>query len=333
MKKFTFILSFLICSQLHAQDVHFSQFFAAPLITNPANTGNFDGSVRIGLNYRDQWGSVTVPYRTFSAYADAGIQPKKASNRFGIGVYAFNDQAGDGVLNTNKVLLSAAYHIGYNDKSTWRLAMGLTGGFVQKSVDISKLTFDSQWNDFEFDEGLSNNELPTTNLIEYADIGAGALLTIMPYEGERYVIGFSASHINEPKETFFDNNNTVGIKYTATAGGFFAAGGIASFQPQVYVSTQNSASEIIAGTNVSIPMNVEGNPYNSIFVGGWYRVKDAFWIVGGAQIDKLTISISYDLNISKLRTASGTLGGFELAAAYIFGSKSKKDPLKCPAYQ
>jgi len=334
MNKCITILFCLICSQIiHAQDVHFSQFFAAPLITNPANTGNFDGSVRVGLNYRDQWGSVTVPYKTFSAYADAGIQPKKAANRFGIGVYAFNDQAGDGVLNTNKIFLSTAYHLGYNDNSNWRLAIGLNGGFVQKTVDIAKLTFDSQWNDFEFDEGLSNNELPTTDLLEYVDIGAGALLTIMPYEGERYILGFSAQHINEPQESFFENDNTVGIKYTATAGGFFAAGGIASFQPQLYVSTQNSALEIIAGTNVSIPMNAENNPYNSVFVGGWYRVKDAFWIVGGAQIDKLTFSMSYDLNLSRLRTASNTLGGFEMAIAYIFGSKTKKDPLKCPAYQ
>lgn len=334
MKKLCVILFCWVTSyHVYAQDVHFSQFFAAPLITNPANTGNFDGTVRIGLNYRDQWGSVTVPYRTFSAYSDVAIQPKKTVNRFGVGVYAFNDQAGDGILNTNKIFLSTAYHLGYTKNSTWRFAMGLTGGFVQKSVDINRLTFDSQWNDFEFDQALSNNELPTTNLIEYVDLGAGALLTIMPYEGERYVFGFSVNHINEPKETFFDNDNTVAIKYTATAGGFFAAGGIASFQPQVYVSTQNSALEIIAGTNVSIPMNAEENPYNSIFVGGWFRLQDAFWVVAGAQVDKLTFSLSYDLNVSKLRTASNTLGGFELAAAYIFGSKTKKDPLKCPAYQ
>ena len=50
-------------------------------------------------------------------------------------------------------------------------------------------------------------------------------------------------------------------------------------------------------------------------------------------MDKVTVSLSYDLNLSRLRGASGSLGGFEIAAAYIFGNKVKKDPLKCPAYQ
>ena len=50
---------------LQAQDVHFSQFYAAPLLVNPAQTGNFSGTARVGANYRDQWGSITVPYRTF----------------------------------------------------------------------------------------------------------------------------------------------------------------------------------------------------------------------------------------------------------------------------
>ncbi|HMZ89019.1 MAG TPA: type IX secretion system membrane protein PorP/SprF, partial [Chitinophagales bacterium] len=64
------VVAFWICclcaSVTYAQDIHFSQFFAAPILVNPANTGNFIGSARIGLNYRDQWGSVTIPYRTFS---------------------------------------------------------------------------------------------------------------------------------------------------------------------------------------------------------------------------------------------------------------------------
>ena len=85
MKKLLVICCCILFAQIvQAQDIHFSQFYAAPMLTNPANTGNFTGSVRLGLNYRDQWGSVTVPYKTFSAYADAGIQPKKAVNVSGL---------------------------------------------------------------------------------------------------------------------------------------------------------------------------------------------------------------------------------------------------------
>ncbi len=331
-----FVISFLVCVLLQngmAQDVHFSQFFAAPLLTNPANTGNFDGSMRLGLNYRDQWASVTIPFKTFSMYADGGIQPKKAVNRLGLGFVAFNDQAGDGALTTNKIYFSSAYHIGFTEKDAWRLAIGVTAGLVQKSFDINKLTFGTQWNDFQFDPNIISNETASTEILDYVDLGIGTLLTIIPYEGQRFTFGAAAWHINEPEETFFNNSNTVGIKYTATVGGFFATEGIASFQPQIYVSTQKKSLEIIAGTNVSIPVNAEENPYNSIFIGGWYRYNDAVWIVGGAQLNHLTVSASYDLNVSKLNTASNSLGGFEIAIAYVFNKHSDKSPLRCPAYE
>ncbi|HET7000972.1 MAG TPA: type IX secretion system membrane protein PorP/SprF, partial [Puia sp.] len=44
---------------LKAQDLHFSQWFNEPLLTNPANTGFIpDADYRLGANYRNQWSSV-----------------------------------------------------------------------------------------------------------------------------------------------------------------------------------------------------------------------------------------------------------------------------------
>ncbi|MCB9047123.1 MAG: type IX secretion system membrane protein PorP/SprF [Chitinophagales bacterium] len=56
---------------VQAQDVHFTQFNAAPLILNPAFTGNFDGKMRASAIYRDQWRSVTVPFKTIAISVDA----------------------------------------------------------------------------------------------------------------------------------------------------------------------------------------------------------------------------------------------------------------------
>lgn len=316
---------------VQAQDVHFSQFFAAPMYYNPAQTGNFSGDVRLGANYRDQWGSVTVPYRTFSVYADAGIQPKKAVNRFGIGVLAMNDQAGDGVLTTNKLLLSAAYHIGYTDQDAVRFAVGLQGGVVQKSFDLAQLYFDNQWNDFTFDQNIASLETGVQQQLSYTDLGLGALLTLIPYEDQRYMLGASIMHVNEPVESFYGGTNQVGMRLTATAGGFFAVNGMATVQPQIMISTQKKAMEIVGGANFSMPMGGDGTE-SALFAGAWMRVGDAMWIVGGLQTGKFTASISYDINISRLSTASNLSGGLELAAVYLFGSDHKRDPLKCPTY-
>jgi type IX secretion system PorP/SprF family membrane protein len=327
------LVAMLLSFTSWGQDVHFSQFYASPLLVNPANTGNFNGILRIGGNYRDQWGSVTIPYRTFSFYIDGAIQPKKAFNRFGLGIAAFSDQAGDGNLNTTKAYVSAAYHIGYHENTRWRFAAGIAGGIVQKSVDINKLLFDSQWNDHQFEPALSNNETQVNESINYLDFGAGTIVTYLPYETQRYYLGLSAWHINQPDETFFNNTNTVGIKGTIVAGAFFSAGAVASLQPQLLVSTQKNALEIIGGMNVSFPVEVESDLPKSILAGFWYRYKDAAWFTGGAVLGNFTVSASYDMNISELSAVSGSLGGFELAIAYTLNKKEMKNTLRCPGYE
>ena len=47
-----------------AQDIHFSQFHAAPVLLNPALTGAFGGEARFIANYRSQWQEIPVPYVT-----------------------------------------------------------------------------------------------------------------------------------------------------------------------------------------------------------------------------------------------------------------------------
>ena len=57
VKKIIIISIFNVIISVHvaAQDLHFSQWFNAPLTTNPANTGFIpDADYRLGANYRDQ---------------------------------------------------------------------------------------------------------------------------------------------------------------------------------------------------------------------------------------------------------------------------------------
>jgi len=58
-----------------SQDLHFSQFFNSPLLTNPANTGFIpEGDYRLGVNYRNQWASISAfPYKTMSAFGDVQV--------------------------------------------------------------------------------------------------------------------------------------------------------------------------------------------------------------------------------------------------------------------
>ena len=65
------LLSFSLIA--HTQDIHFSQFYAAPVSLNPAMTGLMNGNYRGTAIYRDQWRSVSTPYVTIGGAFDINL--------------------------------------------------------------------------------------------------------------------------------------------------------------------------------------------------------------------------------------------------------------------
>src|SRR5690606_23911911 len=64
-------LGLVMTGGLKAQDIHYSQFYMAPLHLNPAMAGVMNCNNRAIVNYRNQWATVlTNPYNTFSASYD-----------------------------------------------------------------------------------------------------------------------------------------------------------------------------------------------------------------------------------------------------------------------
>ncbi len=94
--KRTLILLTIHCSWLaaSAQDIHFSQFFEAPLWRNPSLAGIFNGDIRVQAVYRDQWNSVTNAYKTGSLNAEYKIPIGKGDDFFTTGLQILNDKAG-----------------------------------------------------------------------------------------------------------------------------------------------------------------------------------------------------------------------------------------------
>src|SRR6187402_2266959 len=105
-------VALFVCFSLHAQDPHFSQFFASPLTLNPAFTGKFDGQLRLAANHRDQWPSIPKAYVTTSASLDFSILKSKIpeGDVFGIGFSGLSDKSADAALKLNYGSLSMSYH-------------------------------------------------------------------------------------------------------------------------------------------------------------------------------------------------------------------------------
>ena len=182
-----------------AQDVHFTQFEASPLIVNPAFTGGFNGEFRAAAVYRDQWRSVTVPFKTIAASVDAPIVHDLTHDDYlAAGLQVYSDKAGDGNLANFSTLASVAYHKflgGGQGDPTSALSVGLQGGYTQKSIDLSKLYFGDEFNNGVFNQG-SSAEYPNGlgNKTNYFTVNAGISWAQSVGNNFAYTLGVAANN-------------------------------------------------------------------------------------------------------------------------------------------
>src|SRR5688572_6367037 len=114
------ILMAFACSLLKtaaAQDPNFSQFFVSPLTLNPAMTGKFNGDFRVAGNYRDQWPAISKAFVTSTASFDMPVLRNRLSelDTWGVGVLAMTDKTANGILSTNQIGITTAYHKGVDE--------------------------------------------------------------------------------------------------------------------------------------------------------------------------------------------------------------------------
>ena len=201
-----FHFSFLTFN-LHSQDIHFSQYNQSPLNLNPALTGVFNGEYRFVGNHRRQWASVTVPYQTFGLSVDAKSPIKKLPN-LSAGLALYTDKAGDSDFGTTQVNLSGAYRIRLSSDSSQHIVIGIQSGVTQRKLNYNKLTFDSQYNGYQYDATLGNNEVFEKQQRVYANLNGGMVYTKKFSERTVLLIGASLFNISKPKQSFNGDNLT-----------------------------------------------------------------------------------------------------------------------------
>lgn len=312
------VLGSLCATDIQAQDLHFSQFFNSPLTTNPANTGFLpEYDYRLGANYRQQWLSIPAQFKTMSIYGDAqAFRDRFESGWVGLGGVILRDVAGSGNLTSTKVYGSAAYHQMLG--STGLLSVGFNIGWANKRVDVTKFTYDNQWNGKYFDAGAPSGENFAATSINYLDVQVGLNYAYFPTDNIYLHAGASVHHVNSPRETFFSNtpgyDNTIPKRYIGFADAVIKVNDRVIVSPGAYYTTQAKSSEFTLGMHGNY--NLSGDGELQVIGGVYYRSGDAVIPMLGFQWKSVRITFTYDATTSSLKNYNNMRGASEFALLY-----------------
>jgi type IX secretion system PorP/SprF family membrane protein len=318
------------------QDIVFSQFYELPMLRNPALAGIFNGNFRLTGAYRNQWQSVTVPYRTMALGAEIKILRGLYEGDFlTTGVQVTNDIAGDSKLQRTQIFPVLNYHKLLNEEKSTFLSIAFMGGPVNERFDPGKLQFDDQFVNGAYASSNPTRQQFNSTHFTYLDASVGVSFKTLINESINVYAGTGLFHITRPRVAFtHDYDVRLNKKWVINAG--LSAWTSEVDKIVVYADYFIQGGDRLAQGGVLLSHSFDetgAEATMSIAAGATYRWKDAFIPVLKLYTNKLGIGLSYDVNISKLRTASQYRGGFELTLSYTGFWKSLSeglDKVECP---
>ncbi len=335
--KFTLLILLSCCmaNRNHAQDINFSQFYELPLLRNPGLAGIFWGDFRITASYRNQWETVGVPFRTMALGAEYKLpQQEDATVKKLLGLQITNDVAGDARFARTQIFPAGNIQVPLNFGNQTYLSLGFMGGPVQQKFDPEKMTFDDQFVNGSYSVGNPTQQSFNRTNMTYFDLAAGLSLSGLINDAAKYYVGVGGFHLITPTVAFIKQNDIkLNRKYVVNMGVYAPSGYGNNFIIYADYFTQGDYKMAQGGFLYSYSINGEAEEYNrtAITAGAFYRWADAIVPVVKLDVEKFGIGLSYDINISKLKTATELRGGFELTLSYKnLLSSRHPDPTSCP---
>ncbi|MEM6398071.1 MAG: PorP/SprF family type IX secretion system membrane protein [Bacteroidota bacterium] len=348
-------------TELKAQDVHYTLHNMAPIWLNPAKTGGFLGSVRVGGIYRGQWYGLNGA-QTPTLFVDAPIiRGLRKQDWIGVGFSLISDEIGATSINTTSTGVSASYHFAVDKERNTVLTLGGFYGNVNYGFELSnniiqiEETIDQSLGgqgmaigNSEFSGGMpmpGPGQGPgggNNNNNSYTDISAGLVLRQkLNDDTDMFEVGFGLLHLNgdNRRELITPERDTTSMD---------------DFGGDNSRDTRERASTIHAHANLDLALSEKWRlmptvfyqssaTNNSISLQGWvgrelpqdrllrlglgYRTNDAIKILIGFDAGQLQAAAAFDIIAGQPTTIDGrSINAFELSANYIFNITKKPEP-------
>ena len=311
----------------HAQDMRFSQFTETPVILNPAlSCTAYD--TRVIANFKNQWASVASPYQTYGISIEKALKHLKLKKAYvGSSLTIYRDQAGDAGLGT--LAANLGFNVVVKVSQFGKLSGGLGGGFSYRTIDPSKLKWESQYDGYKHNANTASGEAVPYGTILQGDLVGGLVFHyakseryISAQDGTKFDIGVSGFHFNAPKYSFAGTGDKQFAKYIMHANfdiGIEGAG--VALVPSFVYMRQGPSQEIDAGFMFKYIIQDQTvytgiKKASALSLGAYYRVGDAIIPTLLFQYDKFAFGVSYDVTISRLSATSKARGGVEICLRF-----------------
>jgi type IX secretion system PorP/SprF family membrane protein len=288
----------------------------SPLNLNPALTGSYVGDYRFNANHRLQWRSVTVPYATFAFSGDA--RHWKGNEKFSFGLQVNQDRAGDSRFNTFQCNVSGLYHHRFTNATKHAINLALQSGFTNRNLQYDDLRFDVQYDGFQYNANLGNQESFMRESRNYVNLNAGATYVYTLSDHQKLEIGLGFFNLTRPRQSFFnDDDILLDVRTNVHATYRWQLNEKWILSPMTFAYFQGTYKSLnMGGIGEYVLLDFAGS-YRSVWGGLFYRNRDAAFVCGGIRYDQWKFGLSYDINVSSLVPASNYRGSFEIAVQYI----------------
>lgn len=333
------VLNSCLFQSVYAQDIHFSQIGETPLLRNPALAGLFSGDIRFQSVYRSQWNGFTDAYQTVSSNLEFKLPVGNGDDYATVGAQVLYDRAGTAAFTSTHVLPVFNYHKSLASERSMYLSFAVMAGMVQRSIDRSKITTNSQYNNGQYTPGSFDGETFKNGGYRYFDANAGLSFNsqLGPNPDDNMYIGAAYHHFNRAKSVSFYSDP----RLESVPKWVFSGGVRTSIQEGSYLTLeadynkQGTYNTTILGVMYTKKLDDIENPKYLIHIGSYYRWNDAVIPVIKLEAKPLAVSVSYDANISTLRQVTNGQGGFEISLTmqkYTNKDNSSLQATKCPKF-
>lgn len=323
------LLFFLTFSQ--AQDIHFTQFNMSPLTLNPAHTGAFYGSFRIGAIYRTQYFNVPdfAAFKTPNLLIDAPIiKGFRDKDWVGVGLNIFQDEAGDLELTVGAFMGSVAYHFALDKEGQSVLTLGVQAGFMSRSFANSMAAQTEVMETLPTDSDTRN----------FFNLNSGLMLRTPLTQMSLLEVGVAGFNLTQP-DNVLSNSTTSKYQFRLDAHARLKNYLTETFTltPTLLYKNMGQASQFAA--QVMAGLEIDPEKQIDINAGLGYRFANlsSLELLFGLDWGDFKAGVGYDLGLTSYATGGGPTrpGAVEFAVSYIAKIYKKPEPkptLFCPRF-